>query len=73
MRRSRRLVIDSLERRDAPVLAFGFMPTAIVYSDPTAPPEPHPGPYPGENIPTDYPTPVPGGPIGPGINFRPVR
>jgi hypothetical protein len=40
--------------------------TTIVYSDPTAPPEPLPGPYPGEGSPIGYPTPVPGGPVGPG-------
>lgn len=43
--------------------------TTIVYSDPTAPPEPHPGPYPGEGSPIGYPTPVPGGPVGPGFDF----
>lgn len=56
----------SLEPRVAPVGLWMFAPCPIVYSDPTAPPAPDPGPYPGDDVPPDYPTPVPGGPIGPG-------
>lgn len=60
---------ESLEPIKLP--SFGlFAPTSIVYSDPTAPPEPHPGPYPGEDSPPGYPTPVPGGPVGPGVLGR---
>lgn len=39
----------------------------IIYSDPSAPPEPAPGPYPGEGGPVGNPTPAPGGPWGPGV------
>lgn len=69
--RRRKVRFDSLEARR--LLYAGFEPplsTAIVYSDPTAPPEPHPGPYPGEDSPIGYPTPVPGGPVGPGFFGR---
>ena len=62
-------VFDFLEDKLSPSSMFG-MPTTIVYSDPTAPAEPDPGPYPGDRPPVDYPTPVPGGPVGgPGFEF----
>jgi hypothetical protein len=62
--RGKSFAFDCLEQKQSPSLMLSF-PTTIEYSDPTAPPEPDPGPYPGDNPPIDYPTPVPGGPIGP--------
>lgn len=59
-------VFDSLEDKVSLSSLLGTR-TTVVYSDPTAPTEPDPGPYPGENPPITYPTPVPGGPIAPGI------
>ncbi|ODU02571.1 MAG: hypothetical protein ABS79_00180 [Planctomycetes bacterium SCN 63-9] len=64
--RKKLFVFDSLEAKLSPGSLFGYNSTSdYYYSDPTAPPEPDPGPYPGDNPPI-YPTPVPGGPIGPG-------
>jgi hypothetical protein len=60
-------VFEFLEEKLSLSSMLGGGPTTIVYSDPTAPPEPHPGPYPGEDSPVGYPTPVPGGPVGPGV------
>lgn len=69
-KRRRTLRFDPLESRKIPNAGFFQPATAIVYSDPTAPPEPHPGPYPGEDSPIGYPTPVPGGPVGPGVHYN---
>lgn len=58
-------VFDFLEDKLSPSSMLTTT-TTVVYSDPTAPTEPDPGPYPDGNTPVDYPTPVPGGPVGPG-------